>query len=103
MEADGSFNGQCIMVDTSGRLFPSGLCLELVTREKLTEPVCLGDEFTTPKGKVLCCLGGTVMAVDSSTNEAACCPSGKVYRNWACSDPTPEINCPGSNGQWVNK
>ncbi|KAH8168292.1 hypothetical protein LIA77_12021 [Sarocladium implicatum] len=43
------------------------------------------------------------MAVDSSTNEAACCPSGKVYRNWACSDPTPQINCPGSNGQWVNK
>lgn len=66
-------------------------------------PVCLGDEFTKPKGGTLCCTGGTVMAVDESTRDAACCAPGKVFTGGACADPTPQITCPAYNGKFVQK
>ncbi|KAK7957961.1 hypothetical protein PG988_012809 [Apiospora saccharicola] len=82
MEADGSFNGNC---------------------DRAPSAVCLGDEFTKPKGGVLCCHGGSVMAVDAATNDADCCPKGKIYSNRACVDPAPAISCPASNQQIVTK
>ncbi|KAK8010148.1 hypothetical protein PG990_009113 [Apiospora arundinis] len=82
LEADGSFNGKCDRADSS---------------------VCLGEEFTKPKGGTLCCHGGSVMAVHAPTNEADCCPPGKVYNNPGCVDPPPAISCPGSNAQFVQQ
>ncbi|KAH9884174.1 hypothetical protein F4778DRAFT_763886 [Xylariomycetidae sp. FL2044] len=79
-EADGTFNGRC---------------------EKNPGQLCLGTEYQTPKQGTICCTSGLVMAVDSANQNAACCASGKVYSNGACADPSPAIQCPGSNGQMV--
>lgn len=43
------------------------------------------------------------MAIDAATNNADCCPPGKVYSNRACVDPAPAISCPASNQQIVQK
>ncbi|KAI1081423.1 hypothetical protein F5B20DRAFT_588482 [Whalleya microplaca] len=81
-ESDGSFNGNCKIQDAQ---------------------ICLGNEYTTPKGGYLCCGGGSVMAIDSSNQNADCCQPGKVYKNAACIDPPPQISCPASNAQWVQQ
>ncbi|KAK8052476.1 hypothetical protein PG993_003861 [Apiospora rasikravindrae] len=62
---------------------------------------CTGDEFTKPKGGTLCCHGGSAMAVDAATNEADCCPKGKVYSNRAFTDPPPAVSCPESHTKTI--
>ncbi|KAI1848686.1 hypothetical protein JX265_005687 [Neoarthrinium moseri] len=85
-EPDGSFDGNCKIQDGK---------------------ICLGTEYKAPKGGSLCCEGGSVMAIDSATKDADCCPPGKIYSKRACINPppppVPQITCPGSNGQWVTK